>query len=81
MKKTKYNELGSMLRKIRVDREETQKTMAENLGISGSYLSAIEMGKRPIPDGFIEKLSTRYTLTPAERRTAIRAASVVSVLS
>ena len=40
--------LGYLLRKTRVDMNINQKTMAKKLGISASYLSAIETGKRSV---------------------------------
>ncbi len=42
----RLNALGRELRKLRIDRGEIIKTMAENLGYSPSYLSAIEMGSQ-----------------------------------
>ena len=55
-------ELGKILRKIRIDRSEVLKDMSNKLGISSAYLSAIEIGKRTIPDKFITKLQKIYTL-------------------
>ena len=42
-------EFGKALRKLRIDRGETLKIMADNLEMTSSYLSAIECGKRNIP--------------------------------
>ena len=53
---------GIALRKLRLDRGEILKTMADNLEISSSYLSAIEVGKRNIPEYFIDKLKVLYNL-------------------
>ncbi|MDR2733517.1 MAG: helix-turn-helix domain-containing protein [Spirochaetota bacterium] len=53
---------GIALRKIRLDRGEILKTMADTLEISSSYLSAIETGTRNIPDDFINRLSALYHL-------------------
>lgn len=55
-------ELGKALRKLRIDRSETLGDMAEKLGITSSYLSAIEKGKRPTPDGLTDKISDLYSL-------------------
>lgn len=55
-------ELGKALRKLRIDRSETLGDMAEKLGITSSYLSAIEKGKRPSPDGLTDKISDLYGL-------------------
>ncbi len=54
--------LGKRLRKIRIDNDEITLDMAKKLGISISYLSAIEHGKRNIPDTFIQKLFENYNL-------------------
>ena len=54
---------GKILRKLRIDNGEILKSMADQLGISSSYLSAIEMGKRVIPEDFITRLSQIYALS------------------
>jgi transcriptional regulator with XRE-family HTH domain len=53
---------GIALRKLRLDCGEILKTMADKLEISSSYLSAIEVGKRNVPEDFICRLSTLYHL-------------------
>ena len=53
---------GVALRKLRLDYGEILKTMAEKLEISSSYLSAIEVGKRNIPNDLIERLGNLYNL-------------------
>ncbi len=55
-------EFGKLLRKIRIDRDEILKDMAENLKVSSSYLSAIEVGKRQVPDTLIRELQAYYSL-------------------
>jgi transcriptional regulator with XRE-family HTH domain len=59
---TMLTALGKTLRKMRLDNGEILKTMADRLGISSAYLSAIEMGKRNIPADFISKLTEIYGL-------------------
>jgi transcriptional regulator with XRE-family HTH domain len=56
-------EFGKALRKLRLDNSEILKNMAERLSVSSSYLSAIEHGKRQIPQDFISKLSQSYALS------------------
>ena len=63
--------LGKRLRKIRIDNDEITLNMAEKLGISISYLSAIEHGKRNIPNDFIQKLFDKYQLSE-EMKTLIQ---------
>ncbi len=57
---------GKILRKIRIDRSEILYDMAKKLNITSSYLSAIECGKRNIPEDFINKLQECYDFTEEE---------------
>ena len=59
---------GKALRKLRIDQELLLGEMAERLRISASYLSQIETGKKPIPDGFVDKLHTAFRLSDVELR-------------
>lgn len=59
-------DFGKALRIIRVNRDISAKDMANNLGISPSYLSAIENGKRAIPDNFLSTLLNLYNLSQHE---------------
>lgn len=66
-------EFGKALRKLRIDRGEILKTMAEKLNMTSSYLSAIECGKRNIPSDLISKLSSIYNLTEEEQELLLEA--------
>lgn len=55
-------EFGKALRKIRIDRQQLLKDMADNLGVSSAYLSAVETGKRRIPQDWVSKIATIYSL-------------------
>lgn len=55
-------ELGKILRKIRIDRQELLRDMAEILGVSAAYLSAVETGKRNAPQAWVEKIVQAYDL-------------------
>lgn len=59
---------GKFLRKLRIDRGMVIRDMAEILGVSPAYLSAIELGKRAIPDAFVDSLCTAFKLNNDERR-------------
>jgi len=48
--------LGNKLRRLRQERELTQKQMAERLGISASYLNLIEHDERPVTVSLLLKL-------------------------
>ena len=60
-------EFGKALRKIRIDRQQLLKEMANNLEVSSAYLSAVETGKRRIPKDWVSKISTIYSLSPEAR--------------
>lgn len=61
-------ELGKILRKIRIDRQELLRDMAHNLGVSAAYLSAVENGKRNAPMAWIEKIIQEYHLNSVETK-------------
>lgn len=55
-------EFGRVLRKLRIDRNELSKDMAQRLGVTASYLSAVEHGKREIPSNWIMEIASMYDL-------------------
>lgn len=62
----KVTDFGKFLRKLRIDRSTTLRRMAEILGISPGYLSAIELGKREVPFDLVEKVHEAYSLSVDE---------------
>lgn len=59
-------EFGRYLRKLRIDRGELLRDMAQKLNVSSAYLSAVETGKRNIPLNWTKQIATLYSLTPNE---------------
>ncbi len=59
-------EFGKELRKIRLDRDELLRDMAEKLGVTVAYLSAVENGNRRIPDNWIYAIANLYNLDDSE---------------
>lgn len=59
--------LGKFLRKLRIDRGEILKNMADKLNVSPSFLSAVENGKKKMPDSWNSKICIFYHLTPEMR--------------
>lgn len=59
--------LGRFLRKIRIDKDQILKDMAEKLGVSVAQLSAIELGKRSISADFVDKFMNVYADTVISR--------------
>lgn len=60
-------EFGKALRKLRINRQEILKNMADTLNVSAAYLSAVETGKRRIPEDWVSRISESYSLSPDEQ--------------
>ena len=60
-------ELRTQLKILRDKYGDSLRTMARKLGITASYLSAIETGKRNIPDNFELLLFDAYSLSEEEK--------------
>ncbi len=74
----KITDYGKLLRNLRMNSGELLKHMADKLGMSSSYLSAIENGKRSIPHYLTDKISKIYNLDRDSVR-ALRAAERKSI--
>lgn len=55
-------ELGKFLRKLRIDRGEKLLDMSKKLGVSASFLSAVENGKKNMPSDWNSRIAELYTL-------------------
>lgn len=58
--------IGRFLRKIRIDHGEILRNMADRLKVSSAFLSAVENGKKKVPEAWISKLEELYSLTPEQ---------------
>lgn len=67
-------EFGKALRKLRIEHDELLRTMATTLGVSSAYLSAVETGKRHVPERWVAKISDAYHLTAHEHAELLQAA-------
>ena len=70
--KRKPNEIGKILRKLRIESGETAGVMAGKLGITASYLSAIELGKRRMTEEIQTQIVFMYELSADDRETITR---------
>lgn len=59
-------EFGKFLRNLRQSHAELLKDMAETLGVSAAFLSAVEAGKKSIPATLVEQLAESYELPPKQ---------------
>lgn len=63
----RLSDFAIFCRKLRIDNNQILKEMAELLDVSSSYLSAVENGKRNIPNDWYEKISEIYHLNEEKR--------------
>lgn len=56
---------GKAVRHLRIEREMLLGEMADALGVSSSYLSQIESGKKPIPSDFPDRIARMMKLDPS----------------
>ena len=59
-------ELGKFLRKLRIDHSEILKDMADKLGVTVSFLSAVENGKKHMPSMWNKAICLLYDLNDAQ---------------
>lgn len=59
--------IGRFLRKLRIDRGEILKNMADKLDVSVSFLSAVENGKKKMPTAWNKKICDLYHLDEEQR--------------
>ena len=59
--------IGRFLRKLRIDHGEILKDMAEKLGVTVSFLSAVENGKKKMPSIWNQKICNLYCLDARQK--------------
>lgn len=57
---------GKRLRKLRVDKDLTLRSMAQMLEVSAAYLSGIENGKYAVSDNFLNRFLSVYEIPPEQ---------------
>jgi transcriptional regulator with XRE-family HTH domain len=63
----KLNDFGKELRKLRIDKSELLKDMADRLRVSPAFVSAVETGRKPIPADFVARIASAYDLEDEAR--------------
>lgn len=61
-----YTPFGEMFRIIRLKHREVLSDASQLLGVTSAYISSVECGKRPVPDGWAEKIIEHYELNEIE---------------
>ena len=57
------SKFGIELRKFRATKGESLRQMASKLGISAAFLSAMEVGRKPIPTDYAKRIKDLYDLS------------------
>lgn len=57
------SKFGICIRKIRNEKKDSLRQMAQKLDISAAFLSAMEVGRKLVPVEYIEKVKQIYNLT------------------
>ena len=65
-------DFGKALRKMRIDHGEFLRDMAAKLNVTVAYLSAVENGRREVPDNWIGELANQYKLSNEERKDSLK---------
>lgn len=60
-------QLGIFLRKLRLDTGEIMRDMAKKLDVSSSFLSAVENGKKRMPDSWYYKIIMLYNIDDSKK--------------
>lgn len=68
-------EFGKAVRKARIDAEVSLAGMATDLGTTPSFLSAMEMGRKKIPDSWVTNIETYF----ARRGVSVRLRELADV--
>jgi transcriptional regulator with XRE-family HTH domain len=70
---------GKFVRKLRIDRGLRLKDMADSLGLSSAFLSAVETGSKPMPATMADQVCRYFGLDPQQQsdlRMAVDASQV-----
>lgn len=62
-----YTKFGELLRILRIKNHEVMGDVAKLLNVKTPFLSAVETGKKNVPEGWLEILSEHYSLSNEER--------------
>ena len=73
MMKSLVTAVGKFLRKLRLDANEVLYDMSQRVGCSSAFISSLELGKRPVPSEFQQKIVQIYGLSPEQQEEFQRA--------
>lgn len=62
-----FTSFGKFARKLRMENDELLKDMATKLNVTSSYLSAVEHGKKRVPENWEKELGNIYHLSSEQK--------------
>ena len=68
--------IGKFLRKLRIDRGEILKDMAEKLDVTVSFLSAVENGRKKMPSSWNARICSLYDLSFQQQKDFTKAIEI-----
>lgn len=69
-----YTTFGEYVRILRIQHHEIMGDMARMLGVSTAFLSAVENGKKNVPNEWIDKIAAHYHLDSHEKNNLLASA-------
>lgn len=57
-----YTKFGKIVRKEMIDHDENLLSIAQLLGVTTSFVSAVLIGSKSVPDNWVDELSKHYKL-------------------
>ena len=64
----KYTKFGEFFRILRIKHNEVLQNAKDFLGVSVAYISAVELGKKPVPCDWYDKICKHYHLNEKEKK-------------
>lgn len=68
-----YTKFAEFLRICRIKNHENMGDTAKLLGVKVSFVSAVEAGKKNVPEGWVDKLVEHYNLNSHEKAELVQA--------
>ena len=68
-----YTKFGEFMRVLRIKHHEIMGDIADMLGVSLPFLSAVENGKRNVPADWVDKIVSHYILSPEDTQELLEA--------
>jgi len=67
------SKFGEFIRIIRKKENDSLRDMAKKMGVSATFLSAMEVGRKNIPLSYVDKITALYELDESEKAKLIEA--------